>query len=90
MGCAWAAFFCYGSMMVASYFVGKAKHPIGYPMKRIGGYFLLAAVMYVLGLYVLNTPYPIANYAIRAVLLVGYAAIVVRREHVVLPKFSRK
>jgi O-antigen/teichoic acid export membrane protein len=90
MGCAWAAFFCYGSMMVASYFVGKAKHPIGYPMKRIGGYFLLAAVMYVLGLYVLNTPYPIANYAIRAVLLVGYAAIVVRREHVMLPKFSRK
>jgi O-antigen/teichoic acid export membrane protein len=88
MGCAWAAFFCYGTMMVSSYFVGKAKHPIGYPMKRIAGYFVLAAVFYVLGLYVLVTPSVIANYAIRAALLVAYAAIVVRRENVVLPKFK--
>lgn len=88
MGCAWAAFFCYGTMMVSSYFVGKAKHPIGYPMKRIAGYFVLAAVFYVLGLYVLVTPSVIANYAIRAALLVAYATIVVRRENVVLPKFK--
>lgn len=89
MGCAWAAFFCYGAMMVSSYFVGKAKHPIGYPMKRIFGYFVLAAVFYVLGLYLLVTPSVIANYAIRAALLVAYAAIVVRRENVVLPKLHR-
>jgi hypothetical protein len=37
---------------------------------------------------VLNTPYAAANYAIRAILLVAYAAIVVRRENVVLPKFK--
>ncbi len=90
MGCAWAAFFCYGSMMVASYFVGKAKHPIGYPMKRIGAYFLLAAVFYVLGLYVLVTPFAVANYAIRAVLLVAYAAIVIKREHIIIPKFNKR
>jgi O-antigen/teichoic acid export membrane protein len=89
MGCAWAAFFCYGSMMVASYFVGKKKHPIGYPMKRIGQYFVLAGVAYVLGLYVLCTPYAIANYAIRALLLVAYVAIVVRRENVILPKIHK-
>jgi hypothetical protein len=76
--------------MVASYFVGKAKHPIGYPMKRIGAYFLLAAVFYVLGLYVLVTPFAVANYAIRAALLVAYAAIVIKREHVIIPKFNKR
>jgi O-antigen/teichoic acid export membrane protein len=88
MGCAWAAFFCYGAMMISSYFVGKAKHPIGYPMKRIGGYTLLAALFYVVGMYVLVTPYAVANYAIRAAILIAYAAIVVRRENVVLPKLK--
>jgi hypothetical protein len=46
-------------------------------------------VAYVLGLYVLCTPYAIANYAIRALLLVAYVAIVVRRENVILPKIHK-
>ena len=82
MGCAWAAFACYGVMMVTSYFVGRAKHPIGYPTARIGAYFALAAVIYVIGLYIAVTPITAVNYAIRVLLLLGYVAIVVKKERI--------
>ena len=82
MGCSWAAFACYGVMMVTSYFVGRAKHPIGYPTARIGAYFALAAVIYVIGLYIAVTPITAVNYAIRVLLLLGYVAIVVKKERI--------
>lgn len=82
MGCAWAAFACYGVMMLTSYFVGRAKHPIGYPTGRIGTYFLLAAVFYAVGMYLTVTPIPAVNYAIRAVLILVYLAIVVKKEKI--------
>ncbi|MDE7443917.1 MAG: polysaccharide biosynthesis C-terminal domain-containing protein, partial [Muribaculaceae bacterium] len=50
MGCAWAAFTCYFVMMVTSYFVGRAKHPLRYPVKRILAYFALAMVLYAAGM----------------------------------------
>lgn len=81
MGCAWAAFCSYGVMMLASYFVGKAKHPIGYETGRILSYFAIAAVFYVIGMYCL-TPWPVVNYVLRFLLLVGFIIIVVRREHI--------
>lgn len=86
MGCAWAAFCCYAVMMVSSYFVGRAKYPIGYPLQRIGAYFVVAAVIYVLAMYVLVTPCAAANYAIRALLLCAYVILVLRHEHVALPR----
>ena len=85
MGCAWAAFACYATMMVSSYFVGRARYPIGYPMKRIFAYFAVAAVLYVLGMYVLVTPYHWANWAIRAVILAAYVLTVMRFEKIRLP-----
>lgn len=51
MGCAWGAFACYGAMMLASYFVGRAKFPLRYPVGRIGAYFLGALALYALGQY---------------------------------------
>lgn len=80
MGCAWAAFVCYAVMMLTSYFVGRAKHPIGYPTARILRYVAIAAVVYIVGLYVLVTPYIYVNYIIRAVLIAGYVAIIMRLE----------
>ena len=35
MACAWAAFCCYGFMMVASYAVGRRKYPIPYDLRRL-------------------------------------------------------
>lgn len=85
MGCAWAAFCSYGVMMLASYFVGRAKHPIGYETGRILGYCAIAAVLYVVGIYVCVTPWAVLNYVIRFVLMLLFIAIVVRREAVPLP-----
>ena len=81
MGCAWAAFACYGSMMLASYFIGQAKYPINYHVKRLAAYVGIAIVLYVLGVYVLVTPWMWLNFIIRAILLTAYAAIIMRAEH---------
>ena len=85
MGCAWAAFCCYAVMMILSYFVGRAKHPIPYPVRRIGFYVAVAAVCYVVGVYVVRTPWQALNFAIRAVILAAYLMLVVKREHISFP-----
>ena len=84
MGCAWAAFFSYGAMMVASYFVGRAKYPIPYPVGRIASYCGVAAVLYVAGMYCV-TQWAIVNYMIRLVLLAGFVLLIARREGIPLP-----
>ncbi|MCC8112399.1 MAG: lipopolysaccharide biosynthesis protein [Bacteroidales bacterium] len=80
MGCAWAAFCCYGAMMLASYFVGQWKHPIKYPVKQIALYFVLAAALYVVGEYVLVFHNHWVNWGVRAVLLAIYVATLMRFE----------
>lgn len=85
MGCAWAAFSCYAVMMLLSYFVGKAKHPIGYPTARILQYFLIAGVLYILGMYVAVTPWQWCNFGIRAIILAAYILIVMKRERLPIP-----
>lgn len=84
MGCAWAAFASYGTMMCASYFVGRAKFPIGYPVGRIFSYFLIAAVLYLAGEYLL-TPWATVNYIVRFFILAGFVVVIIRRESVPLP-----
>ena len=77
--CAWAGFAGYGTAMLLSYFVGQKKFPIRYPLKSIGGYALLAAVLYVAGLYL-----PIDNMVLRlawrTLLLLVFVAYIVRKD----------
>jgi O-antigen/teichoic acid export membrane protein len=51
MACAWATFFCYGSMMVMSYALGQKNYPIPYATKKLIGYILVSIGLY--GVYVL-------------------------------------
>lgn len=81
MGCAWAAFTCYFVMMVTSYFIGRAKHPLRYPVKRIMGYFAMAMLLYAVGMAV-NTGNNWADMAIRTPLLFVYIVTVIRFEHI--------
>ncbi len=83
LGCAWAAFFCYATMMVASYFTGRKRFPIPYKVGRIASYVIIAAVLYGIGI-VTTTPSAIINYGVRAILLAIYIAIVLRREQIPL------
>ena len=45
MACAWAGVAGYGTAMVLSYLVGQRYNPIAYPLREIGLYTLLAAVL---------------------------------------------
>jgi O-antigen/teichoic acid export membrane protein len=47
-GSAITVLICFFTMMLISYFLGKKYYPIPYNIKRIGLYFLLAAVVYIL------------------------------------------
>ncbi len=77
VACAWASFICYFAMMIASYFIGQRYYPIKYPLKEIGLYTLLAAILYVAGMYT-----PIENnvlkYALRTTLLLIYVAAIAK------------
>lgn len=75
MGCAWAAFGCYGTMMVASYLTGQHYYPIPYPLKRMMMYVGAAAALYVLGLDVLVTGNEWVDYGMRALLLMVYVGL---------------
>jgi O-antigen/teichoic acid export membrane protein len=83
MGCAWAAFCCYGVMMIASYYVGRAKYPIGYNVPRLMMYVAIAAVLYIAGCYI-DLGYMWLNFIYRAILLALYVFIVMRKEHLSL------
>ena len=81
MACAWAAFASYGTMMLTSYFIGRSKYPIGYDIKGIFSYFVIAIVLYVTASLV-NIEPEWARLLFRTVLLAGYVYIVCRRESI--------
>ncbi len=63
MACAWAGFTGYAVAMLLSYFVGQKKYPIAYDLKSIGGYVLLALMIYVAGEWM-----PVDNMLLRLLL----------------------
>ena len=79
MACAWAGFTGYGTAMLLSYFVGQRKYPIRYDLKSIGGYVLLAALLYALG-----TMPEIKSFGLRmvhrTVLLAIFIIYIIRRD----------
>ncbi|MDE7336085.1 MAG: oligosaccharide flippase family protein [Muribaculaceae bacterium] len=87
MGCAWAAFACYGLMMLASYFVGHAKFPLRYPVGRIGAYFFAALLLYFVG-SAIETGNQWLTMAARTPLLIVYILAVLKFEHI--PLISRR
>ena len=46
MACAWATFFCYGSMMVMSYLWGQKVYPVPYAWKKLIAYIVIALLVY--------------------------------------------
>jgi len=46
MACAWATFFCYGSMMVISFIWGQKEYRIPYPTKKLVAYFATVVVFF--------------------------------------------
>jgi O-antigen/teichoic acid export membrane protein len=46
MACAWATFFCYGSMMVISFIWGQKNYHIPYAWKKLAAYMIIVAILY--------------------------------------------
>ena len=89
MGCAWAALGCYTTMMVISYFVGKAKYPIDYDIRTIGLYFGIAIILYVASIFI-TTGNKVIDFPVRLLMLVAYVFLVIRKEKPSLNIFKRK
>ena len=51
MACAWATFFCYGTMMVLSYIWGQKTYRIPYAWKKLVAYMVICVLLY--GVYAL-------------------------------------
>lgn len=75
MACAWAAFCCYGLMMLLSYLVGRKKHPIGYDIPRIIFYFAVALALWAVSAP-LTTGNNLVDFPTRTLLLCVYAGVV--------------
>lgn len=82
MGCAWAALACYGSMMVASYFVGRRNYPIPYAVDRCSLYFAVAMVCFALMMAVPAGIGQLGVIGVRTLILAAFVVFAVRREKI--------
>ena len=82
MGSAYASLASYFAVMLISYFVGRHYYPLPYPLKRIGLYTLLAAVLYAAGILAGKLPSMWLVFGVRIILLCVYLGIVCRFEDV--------
>lgn len=85
--CVWASIGCYMVMVIVSYTLGQKYYPINYQLKRIACYTLLTVVLYFVGVMVdLDDKW--FNWGLRGLLLVVFAALVIKFENVKLKKIN--
>lgn len=81
MACAWATFFCYGSMMVISYVWGQKVYPVPYAWKKLLAYMTIVVIIYFIHELVLYFTDSFAiNLASASVLLLMFAYFVLKVE----------
>jgi O-antigen/teichoic acid export membrane protein len=69
MASAWATFACYGSMMVASFFLGQKYYPVPYNVVMNGSILVIALLLWGISFYLPETSI-FANYSMKAVLMI--------------------
>jgi O-antigen/teichoic acid export membrane protein len=75
IGAAWATLACYGSIMLASYFLGQRHYFIKYDLKRILGYFSLALILFFVSNFF--SSYSLGfKFTINTLMLICYAYLV--------------
>ena len=89
MACAWGGVCGYGVCMVLSYFLGQHYNPTKYPLKAIGGYFVLAMVLYV-GMRWSEGIGGWGTIAVNTVMLVVFAGVMVWNERELLATLTKK
>lgn len=74
MASAWAAFACYFTIMILSFFVGQKHMPIPYNLPKIGFYVVFALCLYGLS-ELIDTPWQWFDVLFRTVLLLVYLVV---------------
>lgn len=77
--CAWATFFCYGAMMVASFIWGQKEYPIPYAWKKLLAYMVIVVLLYFIHSGLATIWAGNAFHFILAALLIGLYLIFVAR-----------
>jgi hypothetical protein len=81
MACAWATFFCYGSMMVVSFIWGQKEYRIPYAWKKLLAYMVISVALY--GVYILFQKLDLniwANRGMGLVLLLAFGLLILNVE----------
>ncbi len=89
LACAWATFFCYGTMMVLSFVWGQREYRIPYATKKLVAYIVIVVVLFLLHMLVSYLlPNMVVQLVLAVVLLGLYASfllLVERKEFQQLP-----
>ena len=79
--CAWATFFCYGSMMIVSYVWGQKKYPIPYATKKLCSYMVIVYILYLVHHTITRwLPNVWVNFSLATLLTLGYLVFILRVE----------
>lgn len=85
-GAAWATFFCYLFMMVASYYLGQKYYPVPYAKKKLLTYIIIVAFMYILHEIIIRpldenfAYYTPLYYGSSLVLLIAFTMLIMKTE----------
>ncbi len=79
MGSAITAFICFFFMMIISYYYGQKYYPVPYNLKRIGFYFLVAAIIYAASRFTAQLQ-PAVKYSLNTVFLLLFIYLVFKLE----------
>ena len=90
MACAWGGLAGYGVCVLLSYFIGQKKNPIPYNLKAIGGYFVLALVLFALTTRVSLLDSLWLRIVLNTLLLLVYVAVVAWNERALLQPLLKK
>lgn len=80
MACAWGGFAGYATCMLMSYFLGQKKSPIAYPLKEIGIYVLLAAVLYAIYYFTAAVLPTWLSLVVNTVLIAVYIGYILKKD----------
>jgi len=81
MACAWATFFCYGTMMVLSYVWGQKNYFIPYATKKLIAYLVIVTILfYIHKAITLLWANQLFSYAIATILMLAYSIFIIKVE----------
>ena len=81
MACAWATFFCYGTMMVLCYWWGQREYRVPYATRKLLVYMVMVVLLFLFQRLLIHVwSYPWVNYFSGVMILAGFVLFLLRIE----------